>query len=569
MHVKPVLSTCLHTVLLLTTLVAFLSMIHVSYAIVIHVPGDYTTIQAAIDARSGESQSIYYERIRVNKPLILVGESPETIIIDGSGAGTVVRVQADSVEIKGFTVRNGGSAYSGIRADSYSYVTIANNTIKTNKNGVLLFESHYSTVSQNRLVNNSAVSIRVSDSLGNNIRNNNMSQSAYGVRLSSTNTTFVVGNTVTDNSYGIYFEGSSNNTIDMNNLQGNSVDSVYSNDCTDILVSNNDISDSAYGIQLYNSTAVSVLDNDVAGCSYGIYLAYSGPSNTIANNSIALNDWGVTLYGSSGNTFTGNEMSDNTYGVDPVTNSNNNQLYHNNFEDNIEQVVWNPNCVNAWHDGYPSGGNYWSDYTGTDANGDGIGDTAYVIDPMNKDQYPLMTPWALVHDIAVTSVTLSDSLSYVGEIVTISVVAENQGTESESFNVTVTYENSTLAIFGTVDTQDVANLASEDTVILTFFWDTAGVQACVNYTITAEACTLTGETDTADNTCVGGKVKVNIPGDLNGDGSVDIFDLSIVSMAYGAFEGEPGYNIDADLNEDGFVDMKDMVIVAKNLGKTC
>jgi len=45
--------------------------------------------------------------------------------------------------------------------------------------------------------------------------------------------------------------------------------------------------------------------------------------------------------------------------------------------------------------GYPSGGNYWSDYNGTDANHDGIGDTPYVIDTKNADNYPLMTPYII------------------------------------------------------------------------------------------------------------------------------------------------------------------------------
>jgi hypothetical protein len=82
--------------------------------------------------------------------------------------------------------------------------------------------------------------------------------------------------------------------------------------------------------------------------------------------------------------------------------SSSNTLYHNNFVNNTNQVVVENSGVNAWDNGYPSGGNYWSDYNGTDfyrgssqneSGLDGIGDFPYVIDQNNTDMYPLMTPW--------------------------------------------------------------------------------------------------------------------------------------------------------------------------------
>jgi hypothetical protein len=57
-------------------------------------------------------------------------------------------------------------------------------------------------------------------------------------------------------------------------------------------------------------------------------------------------------------------------------------------------------------------------------------------------------------------------------------------------------------------------------------------------------------------------------GDVNGDGLVNIIDLTLIAFAYGSLEGEPDYNPDADLNCDGIVDMQDLVKAARNLGKT-
>jgi len=55
---------------------------------------------------------------------------------------------------------------------------------------------------------------------------------------------------------------------------------------------------------------------------------------------------------------------------------------------------------------------------------------------------------------------------------------------------------------------------------------------------------------------------------VNQDGQVNVVDLTMVSLAYGTLEGEPGYNPDADLNNDGIVDMRDLRIVAYYLGET-
>ena len=97
------------------------------------------------------------------------------------------------------------------------------------------------------------------------------------------------------------------------------------------------------------------------------------------------------------------------------------------------------------------------------------------------------------HDVAVTSVTLSPTSANIGENVTITVIVENQGTETETFSVKVYYDSTEI---GTANVTDLSTYAQKT---LTFTWDTTGLDAG-DYAIEATASTITGETDTTNNT---------------------------------------------------------------------
>lgn len=68
---------------------------------------------------------------------------------------------------------------------------------------------------------------------------------------------------------------------------------------------------------------------------------------------------------------------------------------------------------------------------------------------------------------------------------------------------------------------------------------------------------------------VSGTILVLIPGDVNGDNVVDIFDLVSIAIAFGALQGDPNYNPAADLNNDGTIDIFDLVGSAVNFAKVC
>jgi parallel beta-helix repeat protein len=124
---------------------------------------------------------------------------------------------------------------------------------------------------------------------------------------------------------------------------------------------------------------------------WGINLEYQSNQNIISGNNIKNTYYGIELSRVSYNNVTGNNVENSDYGV-YIYKAEDNRLWHNNFIDNAQQVFFSGDSyANVWDDGYPSGGNYWSDYAGSDANGDGIGDTPYTIDANNTDNYPLVT----------------------------------------------------------------------------------------------------------------------------------------------------------------------------------
>jgi len=101
---------------------------------------------------------------------------------------------------------------------------------------------------------------------------------------------------------------------------------------------------------------------------------------------------GIDLTGRTNVTVRNTKIKNFWYGI-RLDGSYGNIIYHNNF-DNAQQVLVSASgYANVWDDDYPSGGNYWSDYNGTDANQDGIGNTQYIIDANNVDRYPLMGPF--------------------------------------------------------------------------------------------------------------------------------------------------------------------------------
>jgi parallel beta-helix repeat protein len=329
------------------------------------VPVQYSSIQAAVDAASsGDSIRVlngtYYEGVHINKSLSLIGENSVGTIIDGH-----VMIEANDVQLKGFTIRGGTGWGPGV--------------------GLYMWDSNNCTISNNIIISC-------------------IHPYGDGIWISHSNNNTISENLITLNAaYGIDIdEGSSHNKIVNNTISYNAVSGIFIVDwgdgrCIDNVITANNIQyNENWNIAAAScSENIKIIGNKMTDSHYGVFFGVCGshpsyPCNaTISDNWIANCDHGISISGAYGNSISGNTVTNCAYGISFTT--DNNTVYHNNFINNAQQV--NEKGANTtWDDGYPSGGNYWSDYNGTDANGDGIGDIPYIIDEYNWDNYPLMYP---------------------------------------------------------------------------------------------------------------------------------------------------------------------------------
>lgn len=283
------------------------------------------------------------------------------------------------------------------------------------------------------------------------------------------------------------------------------------------------------GFSLQNIVNVTIKNTRIEGCIDGIQL-FNSTNSIITGNRIVGNSYeGIGLYYSSDNSITENSITNNQVGIG-LYYSPSNSIFHNSFTNTVYQA-YTETSGNVWDNG--SNGNYWSDYTGDDVGGDGIGDTPYVIDENNQDRYPLMKPWT---NIAILDISPSKTVIGKGFKLYIYVSVQNQGWNTETFNITA-YANAT-----TITTLMNISLTGRNSSTLTLIWNTSGF-AKGNYTIWAYALPVRDEIDTADNWLTGGWVMVTWQGDVTDknhstppggvpDGKVDENDLWYFCSAF-------------------------------------
>jgi len=527
--------------------------------------------------------------------------------------GISVEFSQDNVISDNNVTANGGDGFYVYRSLNCS---IRSNMVFANGAGVRLQFSDGSTVEDNFIANNTWDGIYMVGSSDCTTHGNDVTGNiGFGVRFLYTAFNVVNENTIANNKedglnfykcdnvsvsvnvllrnvVGVYFYKCFDCTMVFNRISNHSREGVKVADCQNIVVSQNTMLGNGraglglfyssnitvesnvldrnmnHGIWLDNSSNVVLAGNDVTSNEWdGIYLHVSS-SCAVTNNLVARNMNGLHFWVADNNTITYNVVKENSnYGM-YLEDCLYNTIFHNSFSNNTRQVRTLGKGKNSWDEGYPSGGNFWSDYAGGDfywglyqnlSGSDGLGDTPYIIDDENKDRYPLMTP-VRTHDISIIDVDVYSYVVYVGWMVEVNVSVRNVGNFLESFNVTAFCNNTVMG------TCAVSNLSVGGVVTIPFLSNTTG-HAYGNYTISAVADYVLGETKTDDNILVDGIIFVTIPGDVDADGDVDLYDVVKMAVVYGSRIGDAKFGANLDINANRKIDIYDMVIACTHYGQ--
>ena len=326
--------------------------------------------------------------------------------------------------------------------DTSSRNWITENRIQNNSVGMEIYSVHPgsdNTISENVVLNNH-FGMQVKDFLNTDIFGNNITSNTWGLGLGLGSGSTARNNVMENNTYGfrafnvqavnvdvdtsntvngkpiIYWVDQHDKTVPADacyvaligctgikvenlNLNGN-LEGVFLGSTSDSEIINNWISNNLFGVNFDASSNNTISGNHITGNENGINLRWKSTNNTIQGNHITANTAiGIYIAESDTNSIIGNNIANNDVGVYTEYCGKPNIFHHNNFVNNTEPwddigfTPWPiplPISTSIWDDGKE--GNYWSGYSGEDIDGNGIGDTPYIIGTNNKDRFPLMNP---------------------------------------------------------------------------------------------------------------------------------------------------------------------------------
>ena len=293
------------------------------------------------------------------------------VYLEGQASQVVENAaQVFLVDCKNMIVRN-------IDTTAHLRVTIAlsgtsNTEISNCKGNIVLGNSHSNTIIDNHLTDVGSM----------------VSYSSSAIEVSASNNNTIIGNSIeATNSYGVILQGSS-----YNNVQRNSISSTGQSAIT---LESTIQSDSEFNY---------VHENSITCTETGLLVRTGARNNFVFKNTFTGCKNSIMLSSGHNNIFLGNNISGSTQYAVCLFTSDYNTFYRNNFLNNAQQAYENHEVYwwatqndtyysesNAWDNGEE--GNYWDDYSGSDVNGDGIGEEPYTVYENFTDKYPLTAPF--------------------------------------------------------------------------------------------------------------------------------------------------------------------------------
>jgi parallel beta-helix repeat protein len=293
--------------------------------------------------------NVYTLTDNINESIVV---QRSNVVVDG--AGTYALTGPDDYESIGIALTDRQNVtiqnFKGIEAFGYglllntsSNIRVRGNTVQlNNRGGVYLYEATNNSIFENTMTLNMNYDIKLHHASSNDVRKNHLRRIL--LEYSSNNNSIYANDIHVSGQEGVGFSWSANNN------------KIYENNITGGL----------YGVRAFYASSQRVRGNTITDAVYGLHFDNSA-NNIINQNTVSNTTTAIFVHSSSENT-----------------------IFHNNFVQFDKDASVTDSHLNLWDKGYPGGGNYWSNYTGVDADHDGIGDAPHVLDAENSDNYPLV-----------------------------------------------------------------------------------------------------------------------------------------------------------------------------------
>jgi len=314
--------------------------------------GDIILVAAGTYAEGG---------IIITKSVELIGQDfPEVM---GNDTSDVFLLDADSISITGFTIRDGGISYikdlAAIKVNERRGCHIENNRLYNTFFGIYLKYARGCTVKGNEVEGNAIDEI----------------SSGNAIHLWYSKNIEVTGNICRNHRDGIYLEFVEESRISGNISEGNlryGLHFMFSNNDTYL---HNQFRKNGAGVAVMFSHHITmtgnVFEQNWGPASYGLLLK-DIVDGTISGNRFQENTYAIYADGSNRINVRGNDFVSNGWALKILGSCSDDTINYNNFVGNTFDVITNSSGnTNSYLN------NYWSEYTGYDLDKDGIGDVPY------------------------------------------------------------------------------------------------------------------------------------------------------------------------------------------------